>query len=78
MAGIHGGFSGKGQDFFANTGKEQIPVPARQVPSTHAVGKENIPAEKLILIGKIETKASGAVAGNEQEFGPRPWVRDWA
>ena len=75
MAGIDGGFSGEGQDLFSDAGKQQVTVAAGQVPSTHAVGKENIPAEKLILVRKIDTKAAGAVTGNEQELGSRPWVR---
>ena len=76
MAGIDGGFPGKGQDLFSNAGKQLIAIASRQVPATHAVGKENIPAEKLILVGKIETKTARAVTGNEQEFGSRPCVRN--
>ncbi len=78
VAGIDGGFLGKGQDLSSNTGKKEVPIASRQVPATHAVGKENIPAEKLILVGKIETKTARAVTGYEQEFGSRPCVRNWA
>ena len=49
MAGINGGFTGQGQDFFSDAGDQHVAVTAGQVPSTHAIGKENIPAEKLVL-----------------------------
>jgi len=78
VAGIDGGFFGEGQNLFANTGKQLVAIASGQVPTTHTVGKENIPAEKLILFGKVKAEAAGAVTGNEQELGSRPWVRNWA
>ena len=45
VAGIDGGLSGEGQDFFSNTGKQQVTITSGQVPAADAIGKENIPAE---------------------------------
>jgi len=72
VAGIHGGVTGKGQDLFANPGKQLVAISSGQIPAAHAVGKEDIAAEKLILGGEIKAEAARAVAGNEQELGPRP------
>jgi len=61
-----------------NSGKQQATIASGQIPSTHTVGKENIPTVKLILSGKIKTEAAGAVTRNEQKLGSRPRFRDWA
>ena len=72
MTGINDGFPGKGENLFPDAGKEQLTIPAGQVPSAHAIGKENIPAKELVLGRKIETETSRAVAGDEKKFGAGP------
>lgn len=72
MAWVNDGFCGEREDFFTDAGKELVSVAAGQVPATHAVGKKNIPSEKLILTGKIKAETSGAVAGDEKELGVAP------
>lgn len=75
VARVDGGFAGKGQDLFSDAGKQQFTIAAGQVPASHAIGKENIPAKKLILGGEIQAEAAGAVAGDEKKFGAGPCLR---
>lgn len=72
VARVNGGFSGKGKDLFSDAGKQQFTIAAGQVPAAHAIGEENIPAEKLMLGREIKAQASRAVAGHEKKFGAGP------
>ena len=72
VAGENDGLIRKGEDFFTDAGKKEVAISSRQVPAAHAIGKEDVAAEKLASGGKIEAEAAGAVAGNEEEFGSGP------
>ena len=78
MAGVDRRGFGESENFFTNTGQEQVPVAPGQVPAADPIGKEHIAAKKLARIGKIEAKAAGAVAGDVEEFGLGPFSRDGA
>ena len=53
VAGVDDGLVRKGEDFFANAGEKEVAVPSRQVPAAHAIGKEDVAAEKLASGRKI-------------------------
>ena len=72
VTGVDGGFSRKSQDFFLDSGKKQVTVAAGKVPATDPIGKEDIPAEKTMMIGKIKAEAAGAVSGDEKKLGAGP------
>jgi len=55
-----------------NTGKELVPVTPGQIPTADPIGKEDVPAEELTRIGKVQAEAAGAVAGHEQQLGLAP------
>lgn len=75
MARINSGFSGKSEDFFSDAGQKKVTVAAGQIPTAHAISKENVSAKKLIFSRKIKTEAAGAMPGNEKEFGAGPGFR---
>lgn len=78
MAGIDGGISGEGQDFFSDAGQKLSTVPARQIPTADTVGKEDVPAKKPVFRRKIKTEASRAVPWDEEESGTGPCFRQRA
>ena len=78
VAGVDSGFVGKGKNLFTDAGKQQVAVAAGQVPATHAIRKKHVPSKNLVSGGKIETKASRAVAGYVEEPGIGPSIRDRA
>ena len=78
VAWVDSGLLRQGENFFTDAGKEKVAIPSRQVPAAHAIGKENIAAEKLVGFGKIETEAAGAVARDEEELGFGPSGGDGA
>ena len=53
VAGVDDGLVRKGEDFFTDAGKEKVAIPSRQVPAAHAIGKEDVAAEKLASGRKI-------------------------
>ena len=59
MAGENDGLIRKGEDFFTDAGKKEVAVPSRQVPAAHAIGKEDVAAEELASVGKIQAEAAG-------------------
>jgi len=60
------------EDLFPDSIKENFATASGEVPATDAVGKKNIAAKKLAVLGKVETKAAGAVAWNMQKLGFGP------
>lgn len=77
VTGVDDCFSRKGKDLFSDSGEQQVAVAAGKVPAAHPIGKENVPAKKLILGGKVKTQASRAVPRDEKKLGVFPvgWKR---
>ena len=48
MARIDSGLRGKGQNLFLDACDQEVSTSSRQVPATDPIGKEDIPAEKLV------------------------------
>ena len=72
MTRIDDGFFRKRENFFSDAGKKKFAVASREVPATHAVGKEDIAAKELARGGKIQAEAAGAVTRNKEKFGAEP------
>lgn len=72
MAGVDGGFRGKGKDLFLDSGEEEFTAATGEIPATDTMGKEDVPAEKLVSFWQVEAKATWAVPWNVEKFGLGP------
>ena len=75
MAWIDSGFWGKGQNLFLDACDQEVSTTSGQVPAADAIGKEDIPAKKLVRLGQVEAEAAGAVSRNMEKLRVRP--RGW-
>jgi len=72
VARIDSGLRGEGQDLFLDARDQEISTSSWQVPAADPIGKEDIPAKKLVRLGQIEAEAAGAVSRNMEELRVRP------
>ena len=42
---------GKGQNLFLDTSDQEVSTSSRQVPAADSIGKDDIPAKKLVRLG---------------------------
>jgi len=72
MSRVNDGFGWERKNLFPDSIEEDLTTASGQIPATDPVGKKNVAAKKLAVLGKIKTKAAGAVAWNMQKsgFGP--------
>ena len=72
MAWIDSGLRRKGQNLFLDACDQEVSTSSGQVPAADSIGKEDIPAKKLVRLGQIEAEAAGAVSRNMEELRVRP------
>jgi len=51
VARIDSGLRGKGQNLFLDARDQEVSTSSGQVPATNSIGKEDIPAKKLVRLG---------------------------
>jgi len=69
---IDSGLRGKGQNLFLDARDQDVSTSSRQVPAADSIGKEDIPAKKLVRLGQIEAEAAGAVSRHMEKLRVRP------
>ena len=72
MARINSSLWWERENFFLNTCDEEVSTSSRQVPATHAIGKEDVSAEKLVSLWEVEAEATWAVSWHVEKFGLGP------
>ncbi len=60
------------EDFFPDTVEKQIPVAARQIPSSDTAAKKHVAADHFPPVGKIETQTSWAVTRDVEDLHAGP------
>jgi len=60
------------ENFFLNACDEEVSTSSGQVPATNAIGEEDVSAEKLVSLWKVEAEATWAVSWNVKKFGLGP------
>ena len=72
MAWIDSGLQRKGKNLFLDACDEEVSTSSGQIPAAHTIGKEDIPAKKLVRLGQIEAEAAWAVSRNMEKLRVRP------
>jgi len=72
MARINSSLWWERENFFLNARDEEVSTSSGQVPATDAIGKEDVSAEKLVSLWKVEAEATRAVPWNVEKFGLGP------
>ena len=75
MAWIDSGLQRKGKNLFLDACDEEVSTSSGQIPAAHTIGKEDIPAKKLVRLGQIEAEAAWAVSRNMEKLRVRPGGR---
>ena len=60
-----------------DSGDQEFSAAPGEIPATDSIGKEDVTAEKLFRLGKVEAEAAGAVTGDVEKLGVGPRGGGW-